>query len=191
MVDIAEIVHTTKCVTSDVLNLILGNRLQWLGLRSDRTGVYGLLLNQVEVTSLLYPGSADVLSQRDAVARLRTSHKNLRRYIDAKILSVTPFVYKSGFRSSLYVTVTSIERFENMYITRYDLACALNLYHRQFHNLIRQNSIVPAYEDKALGIILYHRKDVQILRKSIGEGVSGQGRQRNTGRPASKKSTRS
>ncbi|TFZ59778.1 hypothetical protein E4V01_07455 [Methylorubrum sp. Q1] len=150
--------------TVEILNLILDDRLAWVGRHTTGEPYDDLLIDRDEVLRVLQgAGSADDVTEPEAAAILAgVDPRNLWRLVKAGLLAWSPGYRPRDPRSVRAFTRASVEAFAAEYATLKEVAASAGLAPYQAMRRLQEAGVRDAASYDQVRMKLYRRRDLAV-----------------------------
>lgn len=148
--------------TVEILNLILDDRLAWVGRHTTGERYDDLLIDRDEVLRVVQgAGSADDVTESEAAAMLAgVDPRNLWRLVKAGLLAWSPGYRPRDPRSVRAFTRASVEAFAAEYATLKEVAVFAGLAPHQAMRRLQEAGVADAARYDLVRMKLYRRRDL-------------------------------
>lgn len=154
--------NKTRGHASDILSLILGERLAWVGRTGDTDRYENLLVDIDEVVAVMRSGASmkGVYATEAAELLPGVRKEGMRHLADAgHLVETTEFCPRSMRRMKVY-TRESIEAFAAEYVSLNAVAQAHGIYHASAAHRLRKAGVNAAFDTGNVGSVIFRRRDV-------------------------------
>ena len=141
-----------------ITNLIVNRRLKWVGYRTDLRGFSSLVVDPVDVASVLRQSHPSKLSTAATASRLNVS-KRAVRYLIGKLLVSAPMKHPVSHKICHFFDPTDIDRFDAEYISLFNLSRLTSRRAATLKKELDERSILPVLAEWRVTTI-YRRADL-------------------------------
>lgn len=160
MVDIQRAVKKVCCSTAEILDLVLGRKLAWVGRRRDAHGFSALLVRVSEVRDRTR-GSMDGCTTARAVEKvMRTNSAVVRKLIDLGFLQTTTIVSPLNRCPVNVIREADLEAFRAEHVTLFEAMATTGIHFRQIQKRLTALGIEPQIRREEVGAAFYRRSDL-------------------------------
>jgi hypothetical protein len=153
-----------RCTISTIFQLILDRKLNWVGHRTDRSGLDALLVIPDDIKLALNRPTDDGLSAIDAAESLRLAPAVMRRLADRKIVGSFRVRDPMTGHEKLRFARAEIDRFASEYVSLFNLGRTLRQKPARVRKDLDACGVKPAQELLGLDAIFYRRSDLETQR---------------------------
>jgi hypothetical protein len=148
------------CSAAEILSLILGGKLSWVGRLASERGYLAVLVDLTEIRAKTRGGETGALTRRPASERLRTQEKMVEALIKAGKLKT--FVARDPINRCPQVLISheEMDHFCHEYVSLFLLAEERGQHFRRVLKDLEVQGIEPAFDLEKIGARFYARRDV-------------------------------
>ncbi|SEO46581.1 TniQ protein [Methylobacterium sp. UNC300MFChir4.1] len=167
MCTILQASRRARCRVRMIIDLILERRLKWTGRLKGVEGIAALLVDVQDVRAAIHPELINGLTFHKTVGRMRIKPKLLNAliasgYIDAKI-----FGNESRREPHRVISIASVERFEQTYMTRHRLTRTLKMKYDAVDRLCLEFGLSHIFVDAEQNIKIYRLDEALAFIESV------------------------
>lgn len=150
------------CSAADILHLVLGGKLKWIGKLTSQRGYLAVLVSSDEVRAKTRGHDAGGLTRRPAAKRLRTTEPVVEKLIEKRHLKT--FVARDPVNRCPQVLIShqEIDRFCRDYVSLFVLAEERGKHFKRVLNELNAEGVEPAFKPATIGARFYSRSDVSL-----------------------------
>ncbi|TXN06984.1 hypothetical protein FV222_03790 [Methylobacterium sp. WL103] len=158
-----KITHAAKAATRnsiDIISLIVGRKLDWVGRLVGSRGIAAILVNADEVRALLKEPELPGLTQREIMKYLRTTSGVAKTLMNQGIITTVRAVNPLTHAMINVVSEQELKCFRLEYVSLYELAQDRKDSPVGLKSRLIAAGVRPAFDPKIIKASFYRRKDV-------------------------------
>ncbi|MEJ0052122.1 MAG: TniQ family protein [Methylovirgula sp.] len=162
---IEKAVKRVNCSIAEIVQLILGKKLRWLGLDPAQHGFAALLVDVEEIKELVrgeYPGGVPIYV---ALEKLKTTERVAKLLIAGGHLITVAAISPLNRCPVRLIPNDSLEGFRDRYISLYELTLVTGYHHTKVKRLLDARGLEPALTSDRFGATFYFKSDVAYLAR--------------------------
>lgn len=159
MADIPTATKRASCSTGQIVRLILGRKLAWVGKAVGRRGYLSVLMDVEEIRAKTPRTDHGGLSKGDVMRRLRTTHAVVDALIKRRHLRAIPAVNPVNRYQKVVIAPEEFARFDREYVSLYALTEDQGKHFTVVRKALERRGVAPAFKPSEIGATFYRRRD--------------------------------
>lgn len=163
--DVCDIPSASKrlhCSAVEIVHLILGRELEWVGLRDGKPGYLAVLVRPTEVAPLVRGQALEGLTMLEARAEMKTSDRVVRGLIEIGALLTTKGVSPFSRVPVTVITQESFKVFRRDFVSLAEIISYLRWPPNDVITELSKSNIQPCYTNEQVGATFYRKNDRNI-----------------------------
>ena len=158
--DIPAAAKRANCGAGEIVELVLSEKLAWVGRNTKTSGFLSLLVDLDEVKRHVHGPARSGLTGRELEHRLGTTTKVVAALLKKGILPSSMITNPVNRCPTRVVELEDIEKFERKYISLHQLALEQGCHFTVIRNNLAKRSVRPALSRNQYHATFYHRSDI-------------------------------
>jgi hypothetical protein len=166
--DLPLAVRRAQCCLADMVGLVRGGSLRWIGLLADGNGLGSVLVDVAEVCSRLRRPELAGLTRREVEQTLGIPTRTVNALIETGFLGTSLQRHPTVPRNVMVIAKGDFDRFRERYVRMTDVAEMLDIPLRRVPSTLLARGIEPALTKVEFHATFYERRKIEALRSEDG-----------------------
>ncbi len=148
------------CSSKEVLDLILGKKLEWIGRDLSTTGYKSILVNVDEIKRLTQLPRSEGLTLQRAAEKIGVSSNTMAKIVNAGLLSRTTIINPLNRCPILVIPSAELIEFQKTYATITQISTEHQVHFLRAKKSLKAAGVTPIAAAEALGLKVYRRAQI-------------------------------